>query len=1329
MTLRRLFQTSLKIRMTMLVVLLVLAATMTVTSVALSLVEQDMRTVIGDQQFARLSGTVRTLDEQLRARQSELRSLAENLPEAARASPGALQAFLATRHNLHKQFSNISAFDMRGTLVASLRPINGKPAFRVNQRPYFIDTVASGAGVISAPLKSAVSGNPVLLMTQPVFDDAKQMVFIIAASFDLNDSNLFDEVIASHPGKLGYNYVMTSKGILIQHPDRSRLLEHINAKPGVNPATQRALAGFEGWIEAPNKEASLGIYSYKRMKTTDWIVASRFPSDEAFAPIRLLRLRVLLASALLAMLAGLVGWLVTRRALAPLERLRSQALLVREGARDISELQLDRDDEIGELSHAIYALMAQREAGLARIVASEALTRAILERAPDAFVSCDSTGVILEWNERAADSFGWSRQEAIGRNIAELIIPQAMHAAHHAGMAAFARSGTGPIVNSRIRVQACHRDGRTIPVELSVGSLPHGDSHIATAFLHDVTERIAFEEAIAAGEKRARMIADAMPAMISYVDREQRYRFVNASHRAYLGIDPASMIGRLVSEVLDANTFALLYEPMRQALAGTLVRTEVSRIGVAGVEYFMAHLIPDFDAAGQVVGCYGMVMDISERKGAELRQAASERRAEAANLAKTEFVANISHEIRTPLNAVLGISHLLGKTTLLPEQRHYLDMVRTSGTALLTILNDVLDFSKIEAGRMELSHATFELADVLDAIATIMTVNAGEKALELSIGVAPSVPSRLCGDALRLQQVLINLVGNAIKFTQSGAVRLEVDQIGREGERSTLRFAVHDTGIGISAEQQENLFSAFSQADASTTRRFGGTGLGLAICRRLTDLMQGTLELSSSTCQGSTFTLELALQAAPQGAAPLAFQRLLVVAGRAETHHYACWLAAGWGWEADSAASMAQAQACIARQAAAGAPYSVLLFDWEMPGQAPEAALQQLVAANGDSPLHVLLKMSTRARGQYVQRDVAMESSMTVLKPVSAAAILDALAATDTGGAAVAAAPHSPLRGVRILLVEDVPLNQFVARGVLEQAGAQVEVAGDGNEALQSLGIAPERFQLILMDVQMPGMDGYTATRAIRQQLGLTLPIIAMSAGVLSFERDQCRAAGMDDFVGKPLDVDQMMRCLLAHLPAAAAEARPAGHFNIAALLKNQPPAQHKMLAGVVQRMLEQIPADLAAIVTACAGDAPAACAPVLHRMRGSLGTLGAEQFTVASLELEKLVKGSDRDAICAALDQLEGCLAQTVEAARAWLESEPHFASASVPATGASAALAHFEQLLSERNIDACEALEELHDYFEREYGAEFTSEMEKHMAALQFGAALRLLQATAPQ
>ncbi|MFL6656505.1 MAG: PAS domain S-box protein [Massilia sp.] len=1316
--------------MTLLVILLVLGATIFATTMALTLVEEDMKSVIGDQQFARLAGTARTLDEQLSARQGLLRSLSEDLPDAARSDPQALRAFIVSRTYLRKEFSNLGAFDMNGRLVASTRANASAPTQSFSGRAYFADTVRLGHGVISAPFRSSVSGNPVLAMTEPVFDSQHKMVYILAASLDLNSSDLFKEVSASHQGQTGFMFIMTGKGILLNHPERERLLEHVAAKPNVNPATLRALEGFEGWAESPNREGSLGIYSYKRLKTTDWIVASRYPSDEAFAPIHLLRLRVLFASALLAAFAGLVGWLATRRALAPLERLRRQALLVREGRNDISGLQLDRQDEIGELSGAIYALVAQSVAAQARVTASESLMRSILERAPDAFVSCDSTGKVLEWNARAEETFGWPRSEAIGRDIADLIIPSDQHGAHHAGMAAFALTGTGPIINTRIRVQARHRDGHQIPVELSVGSLVHGDTYMATAFLHDVTERIAFEDAIAAGVKRARMIADAMPALIAYINLNEEYAFTNARYQSMVGLDPAAMLGRTIRDVLPPATYAQLQEPIAQALAGQPVQSEVRTEGPNGTAYFMAHFIPDIGTDGAVTGFYTMVMDISERKSAELRQAASERRADAANQAKTEFVANISHEIRTPLNAVLGITHLLSKTELQPEQRHYLDMVRASGNALLTIINDVLDFSKIEAGRLELSTTTFHLSDVLDAIATIMTVNAGQKTLSLSIGVQAEVPDTLHGDALRLQQVLINLVGNAIKFTQHGAVRLVVQVVERHGEHTRLRFSVHDTGIGISAEQQEQLFKPFSQADASTTRRFGGTGLGLAICRRLTELMGGTLEASSTPGSGSTFALELPLLAArmPEPPQALPFQRLLVVDASADSRAYVCWLAASWGWEADSAATQAEALSCIA---ARKEPYSAILYDWEMASPDPVQAVRALDTANGAGVARLLMMMGTLARGRYVQQGEAAANSVALLTPVSASGILDALAGTasapvaagDTGVASVPTA--APLHQTHILLVEDNPLNQFVAHGVLEQAGATVETASDGSEALSLLDTDPGRFHLILMDVQMPGMDGYAATRAIRRERGLKTPIIAMSAGVLSFERARCIEAGMDDFVPKPLDVEQMLACLVRYLPSrSAGGAIPvAGQFDIAALLQNQAPGQRKMLIDVVRRVLAQVPTELAAIKHALASGEAQAAAPLLHRLRGSIGSLGASRFVEVALALEAQI--AEGAVINDSVAKVERELMATVDAAASWLDATAEPESDVATVKDPVEKIARLERLLAESDIDAYELLDELRPYLVSMHGPAFVATLDQHMAGLDFAATLQQLNA----
>src|SRR5471030_573783 len=319
-------------------------------------------------------------------------------------------------------------------------------------------------------------------------------------------------------------------------------------------------------------------------------------------------------------------------------------------------------------------------------------------------------------------------------------------------------------------------------------------------------------------------------------------------------------------------------------------------------------------------------------KNAQLAQAIA--KAEAANRAKSEFVANMSHEIRMPMNAVLGITHLLETLGLSAPQQQYVGMIRSAGQSLLAILNDILDFSKIEAARMELSAAPFALGDVLDAIASIMAVNVGDKELELAIGIEPDVPRRLSGDALRLQQILVNLVGNAMKFTERGEVAVLVELLERDGATARLRFSVADTGIGMDAAQLERVFTAFGQADASITRRFGGTGIGLTICKRLAELMGGSIDVSSQPGQGSRFSVTLPLTVvddAPQAAA-VDGPRLLVVDDNATSRDYLRKTISAWGWQADTAASGAECVARVRSQRDAGAPYDAVLVDWRMPG-------------------------------------------------------------------------------------------------------------------------------------------------------------------------------------------------------------------------------------------------------------------------------------------------------------------------------------------------------------------------------------------------------------
>ncbi|WP_343731580.1 CHASE domain-containing protein [Duganella sp.] len=510
--------------------------------------------------------------------------------------------------------------------------------------------------------------------------------------------------------------------------------------------------------------------------------------------------------------------------------------------------------------------------------------------------------------------------------------------------------------------------------------------------------------------------------------------------------------------------------------------------------------------------------------------------AEAASRAKSEFVANMSHEIRTPLNAVLGMTHLLSNTSLSAEQQKYVEMIRSSGNSLLSILNDVLDFSKIEAGRMELAPAPFQLSAMLEAIATIMTVNAGEKDLELAIGVEPGVPQALIGDGHRLQQVLINLVGNAIKFTEKGAVSVLVEL---EAAPATLRFTVRDSGIGIPPERLTQLFAPFSQADASMTRRFGGTGLGLAISRRIAALMGGAIDVRSTPGVGSEFILSVPLQLNADSAPAIGpVQHLLVIDDDQTSADYLCRSIHARGWTCDSANGGEQG---LARLRNPAVHYDAVLVDWDMPGMNGLATMQAIRGDAAIRRLPVILMISAFGQGKLLHTDGAQTADAVLLKPVTGTRLAETLqqaqaSARDTEGAPADVNTDSGgqrLDGVRLLLVEDNPVNQLVATSMLTHAGAVIEAVDNGREAVERLRTDAHRYDLVLMDVQMPEMDGFEATTRIRTELGLHLPVLAMTAGVMASEREHCLACGMNDFIAKPIDVEEMLRVIARNLPPA----------------------------------------------------------------------------------------------------------------------------------------------------------------------------------------------------
>ncbi len=533
--------------------------------------------------------------------------------------------------------------------------------------------------------------------------------------------------------------------------------------------------------------------------------------------------------------------------------------------------------------------------------------------------------------------------------------------------------------------------------------------------------------------------------------------------------------------------------------------------------------------------------------------------AEAASRAKSEFLATMSHEIRTPMNGVLGMTNLLADTPLSDEQRRYLSTIRDSGEALLDIINDILDFSKIEAGKIEFETAEFELAPVADSVVELLAPRAFAKGLDLAVYIAPDVPAGFRGDAGRIRQILLNLAGNAVKFTEQGGVTIEVGYSPAEGGERRLGFAVIDTGIGIAPEVQARLFEPFAQGDASTTRRFGGTGLGLAISRQIVELMNGRVTLESEVGRGSCFRVELPLPPCEVPSIDLAAFRdalagrtVLVVDDSAVNRTVFRRQLGGLGMQVREADSAVAAIALLESEQAAGRGFEIAILDHMMPYLDGVDLAREIRARGTYADMKLVLSSSAGWSGRATA-DIGRLFAAELSKPVRRNETLRCLGTLigmdgEAGAAAVLPAVAGPTPGsrpLRILLAEDNKVNQLLAVSLLTKAGHRVDVAGNGIEAVAALKTRP--YEVVLMDMQMPEMDGLKATRAIRALAGpmAEVPIIAMTANALKGDRERCLAAGMNDYISKPIERNTLLQKIAfwtnSEAPAESAPQRTIG--------------------------------------------------------------------------------------------------------------------------------------------------------------------------------------------
>ena len=913
-------------------------------------------------------------------------------------------------------------------------------------------------------------------------------------------------------------------------------------------------------------------------------------------------------------------------------------------------------DEHGEVEALLSSGRDVTEQRLAEqsLRESEETLRAITEATHDAIVLIDDNDRVTFWNRAAESVFGWSQEDILGADLHSTLAPEPYRPAYEAAFSEFRRSGTGDAVGQTVELEALHADGHQFPVELSLSSVRLRGGWHAVGVVRDITERRSTQVQLRDSEERLRTILAKIQTGIFVTDHDTKEILeINDVAASMIGLSRDQIVGQQCHEfICMAKRERCPITDLGQTIDNeerVLLTTSGSRIPV--LKTVVAVTLDNRRCLLE------SVVDISAQKETERQLELAREHAETMARTKSEFLANMSHEIRTPMNAIIGMADLLADTPLDGEQREYVDTVRTASVTLLALVNDILDFSKIDSGHLQLEEISFDPRHVVDSVTELTAARAEANRNELTAFVEPTVPTTVFGDPRRLQQILTNLTSNAVKFTQDGTVQIMVTAPSQTSDRLTLRCEVIDTGIGIPTDRQVTIFDSFTQVDGSTTRNFGGTGLGLAISKRLAEVMGGQIGVHSQPGVGSTFWFEipLALPAhlSDEGARQqpqLDGLRVLIVDDNATNRTILRRTLDVYGCQCDEADSGSSALHDL-RSAAGSAPYDVVLLDYqmsEMDGEAVAAAIRR--EPNATSTRIVMLS-SVGTRGAAGRVGVSCDAFLT--KPVRQDELTRTLATvldrppghlSDAITDSIDDDSHTPSitgRAAKILLAEDNPVNQKVATRILQRAGHEVTVADNGSEA--AAAAVAGSFDLILMDVQMPEMDGLQATAAIRRQHDLPTPIVAMTAHALSGDRDRCLDAGMDDYLSKPIRSTKLLAMVhkwtggggeSASASSTDASDEPLDLERLRSIIGgDQEFARH--LAQLFTEEKSRVITGLHNAITTGAERPVHELASTLRSATESLGALRAAQLAGKLLQL--LDDNVDNEQTAPVIDQLEG--------------------------------------------------------------------------------------------